>query len=77
MSAFACECLFLKTLSDFEDSLYIQFSNFFCDLRKLEECDIWGGWDGNHPTVTRPMQLDMLQVLGRLVELLGDRGVVG
>ncbi|CAK9049003.1 unnamed protein product [Durusdinium trenchii] len=36
---------------------------------KLEECDIWGGWDGSHPTVTRPMQLDMLQVLGRLVEL--------
>jgi len=36
---------------------------------KQEECDIWGGWDGNHPTVTRSMQLDMLQVLGRLVEL--------
>ena len=40
--------------------------------RKQEECDIWGGWDGNHPTVTRSMQLDMLQVLGRLVEFLGD-----
>ncbi|CAK9109151.1 Uncharacterized protein SCF082_LOCUS50723 [Durusdinium trenchii] len=39
---------------------------------KLEECDIWGGWDGSHPTVTRPMQLDMLQVLGRLVERLGE-----
>lgn len=38
--------------------------------RKMEECDIWGGWEGTHPTVTRPMQLDMLQVLGRLVELL-------
>ncbi|CAE7195129.1 unnamed protein product, partial [Symbiodinium microadriaticum] len=36
---------------------------------KLEECDIWGGWDSSHPTVTRPMQLDMLQVLCRLTEL--------
>ncbi|CAJ1434089.1 unnamed protein product, partial [Effrenium voratum] len=36
---------------------------------KQEECDIWGSWDTAHPTVTRPMQLDMLQVLLRLTEL--------